>query len=499
MDHSSLPSGTKISGYKIESELGRGGFGITYLATDLALNNPVAIKEYFPSDFCWRHSDRTSVVPMDRQDSDFRWGLNRFLDEGRTLVQFNSPYVVNVMRFFDLNGTAYLVMEYIDGLPIDAWALKVTSPQAIFDTFKKICEGLKIVHAHGFLHRDIKPDNILIRKVDQQPLIIDFGSARRETANRTIALVTPYYSPVEQYASDTDHGPYTDIYSLTASFYKIIKGKAPPDSPSRVLSDTCEPLSGDKGLSSFPSDFLRMLDSGMAPIPSQRPQNIDDLLAIKGNPSTETGKKPKNFSPPKSAEPKSVSEDLTLPDKTFLRWSLNGAVTMFLVVFIVAIFNLDPDDSARSQQSSNVMILSEETHRRDSETPNTEFNLDPDDSTRPQQPSNVKIPSKETQGRNPETPNTESILFDRLVLVNGAAWTKLEIPQSTQERLIKQRLSDDVKLEVIADKAFRVKNDKAIALSARGGIKLPEGSWDKLSFKNAEDSSQYIRVIIRQE
>lgn len=279
---SALETGARLDDYKIRSELGRGGFGITYQATDMNLGNDVAIKEYYPSDFAERKSDG-SVGPVNAaSEADYQWGLDRFLEEARTLARFaNEKYIVSVLRFFQRNGTAYLVMEFVDGISIAEYSENITNPQQVEQLFAKLKSGLQKVHIADFLHRDLKPDNILIRISDSEPVLIDFGSARQLKADRTMALITPYYSPIEQYASDADHGRYTDIYSLSATFYRVITGKPPPDASSRILDDQCKKLADDAALSIYSPDFLAQIDAGMAPRPGERPQDIDSWGEIK--------------------------------------------------------------------------------------------------------------------------------------------------------------------------------------------------------------------------
>jgi len=279
---SALKEGTQLDDYKIRFELGRGGFGITYQATDTNLGNDVAIKEYYPSDFAERKSNgRVGPVNADTE-SDYQWGLDRFLEEARTLARFsNENYIVSVLRFFQKNGTAYLVMEFVDGISIAEYSESITSPRQVEQLFTKLKSGLQKVHSADFLHRDLKPDNILIRISDSEPVLIDFGSARQLKADRTMALITPYYSPIEQYASEADHGRYTDIYSLSATFYRVITGKPPPDASSRILDDQCKKLVDDAALSIYSPDFLAQIDAGMAPRPGDRPQDIESWGEIK--------------------------------------------------------------------------------------------------------------------------------------------------------------------------------------------------------------------------
>ena len=228
-----LPNGALLANddYEITGVLGRGGFGITYLAKDRQLRSTVAVKEYAPADFAKRALETLELAATDV--SEFDWGLNRFREEGRTLARFaNTPSIVSVARIFEENLTVYLVMEYIDGPNIVDYSDSLTDPDQIVRLLQELRSALSRMHDVGFIHSDLKPENILIRRDTAEPVLIDFGSTRQQSVDRTMALVTPHYSPVEQYASDTAHGPYTDIYSLGATFYRVITGKKPPDAPS---------------------------------------------------------------------------------------------------------------------------------------------------------------------------------------------------------------------------------------------------------------------------
>ncbi len=235
-----LPDGTELVGdYRIKRVLGAGGFGITYLADEKALARLVTIKEYFPADFAARRA--TNASPRSQEVAgDYQWGLDRFIEEAQTLARFDHPNVVRVHRYFRANNTAYMVLHFEEGGSFKSWlrGLKRAPRQAELDNMiAPLLDALEIIHKANFLHRDIAPDNIMVRK-DGSPVLIDFGSARGQIAShsRTVsALVKPGYSPYEQYATTTSsQGPWTDIYALGATLYHAITGKRPPDAPSRV-------------------------------------------------------------------------------------------------------------------------------------------------------------------------------------------------------------------------------------------------------------------------
>jgi serine/threonine protein kinase len=274
-----LPDGTELVGdYRIKRILGAGGFGITYLADEKALNRLVTIKEYFPADFAARKGG--SAAPRSQEVAgDYQWGLDRFIDEAQTLARFDHPNIVRVHRYFRANNTAYMVLHFEEGGSFKAWlkGLGRAPRQAELDAMiAPLLDALELIHKANFLHRDIAPDNIMVRK-DGSPVLIDFGSARGHIAShsRTVsALVKPGYSPYEQYATTTSsQGPWTDIYALGATLYHAITGKRPPDAPSRVLQD--EYVSAAKvALGSYRSGFLSAIDQALRLEVGERPQSI---------------------------------------------------------------------------------------------------------------------------------------------------------------------------------------------------------------------------------
>ncbi|HSI00192.1 MAG TPA: protein kinase [Reyranella sp.] len=274
-----LPLGTTLGDYRLDAVIGHGGFGITYRAFDSQLAKVVAIKEYLPVEFAVR--DGSNVVPRGaRFAEDFTWGRERFLDEARALARFRHPHIVPVMRFLLANGTAYTVMEFEDGRSVGE-LLRPSGRRLPTDDVRRLAEGLLLglaaVHAQGFLHRDVKPSNIIIRR-DGVPILIDFGAARQAMGNRTRTLtsvLTPQYAPIEQYAADGRQGPWSDIYSAAAVLHHAIAGVPPPGAASRVGKDPYRPLAETQARL-FDATFLAAIDRGLAFAPEQRPQSIDE-------------------------------------------------------------------------------------------------------------------------------------------------------------------------------------------------------------------------------
>ncbi len=281
-----LAVGYQLHWFQIESILGVGGFGITYLARDGNLKRSVAIKEFLPSDLSVRREDST-VEPVSENESEtFRWGLDRFLSEARTLARFQHPNIVGVHSVFEANNTAYMVMEYERGRALGTVLRDPAncSEEKLRELLMPLLDGLERVHEAGFVHRDIKPNNLFVRD-DGSPVVLDFGSARQalgvETRTLT-SLVTPGYAPFEQYNANREgdkQGPWTDIYALAATLYRAVSGKGPVDALTRAGAI----LKGHKdvlvpatmvGEGRYSESFLRAIDRALAFQPEARPQTI---------------------------------------------------------------------------------------------------------------------------------------------------------------------------------------------------------------------------------
>jgi len=267
----------RLHEYEIVRVLGVGGFGITYLAFDNHLNKAVAIKEYLPNDLAVRVEGHSVLAKSEADRENFDWGLDRFMDEARTLARFEHSSIIRVIRFFRAHETAYIVMEYIEGETLAAH-LRDHDPldeDELKTILLPLVDGLEQVHQAELLHRDIKPDNIMLR-ADGSPVLIDFGAARQQVIGRSrsvSAIVTPGYSPQEQYWTQGNQGPWTDIYALGAVCYVALTGKKPPEAPSRMRADPIKPLSGlveDRA----GAHFVLNVEQAMAVYEETRPQNI---------------------------------------------------------------------------------------------------------------------------------------------------------------------------------------------------------------------------------
>ncbi len=308
-----LQRGDLLSWYRIERVLGRGGFGITYLATDTNLDRPVAIKEYLPDEFAERDPDN-SIRPSTPAYADtFNWGLDRFISEAKTLVKFKHPNIVQVYSVFEQNSTAYLVMEFEQGCDLKEYLKRPdsTTEENLKTIFAPIIEGLQQVHHYGFIHRDIKPANIYVRE-NGSPVLLDFGSARQTSGDSTrmlTSLVTVGYTPLEQYseAQDNTQGPWTDIYALGAVLYYAITGNTPVDSTRRgsaILNGSSDPLKPLRFTAdnSYSKPFLAAIDWALAFAVADRPQNLEQwekaLFSLPVNhPKTESHQTPQQNQP----------------------------------------------------------------------------------------------------------------------------------------------------------------------------------------------------------
>ena len=282
-----LEPGYRLLWYRIGRILGRGAFGTTYLAEDINLHRPVAIKEFFPTQYCTRQANSTQVEPLSSTSAeDYRWAMDRFLSEARTLAQFEHPNIIRVINVFEANGTAYMVMQYESGISLSALLKKrrTLQEQELVRIIMPVLDGLEKVHDQGFIHRDIKPANIYIRD-GGSPVLLDFGSARQSMQEHTqtlTSLVSPGYAPIEQYTSKGERqGPWTDIYGMGATLYRAVTGLLPPAAVDRseALSEGKEDYmtkAGELVRSPYSQPLLDAIDHALAYRINERPQRIAD-------------------------------------------------------------------------------------------------------------------------------------------------------------------------------------------------------------------------------
>lgn len=290
-----LPVGTRLGEFEIIGLIGIGGFGIVYLAQDHSLQRVVAIKEYMPASLASRSEGMTVSVRSARHVETFQAGLKSFVNEARLLAQFDHPSLVKVYRFWEANGTAYMVMPYYEAqtlkqvlkargaLPDEAWLRELLG---------HLLDALEILHNEHCYHRDIAPDNVLLLKNDR-PLLLDFGAARRVIGDMTQALTVilkPGFAPVEQYAElpHMKQGAWTDLYALAAVVYYSIIGQPPMASVGRMINDGMVPLS-QAAADKYSPEFLAAIDQALAIKPEDRPQTVAQfrqLLAVGAPPQS---------------------------------------------------------------------------------------------------------------------------------------------------------------------------------------------------------------------
>ena len=276
-----LPVGTLLRGstgrvYQIGAAKGQGGFGITYAALDLENWNRLAIKEYFPSSSASR-DNRNGVIPTTGQQDSYHIGMKHFLEEGRMLSSVGAlPSVVSVRDSFEANGTAYIVMEYVEGLPLhEVVKRRGRIPwQELLPMLSPLMRDLDILHRAGVIHRDISPDNLILTP-EHTLKLLDFGSARSVNSGNMTVMLKTGFSPVEQYQS-SGQGPFTDVYALAATLYYCLTGVIPPSSIDRLNRDTlAEPNPQALGLTGAQ---VKALLWGMARQPSERPQTMRQFM-----------------------------------------------------------------------------------------------------------------------------------------------------------------------------------------------------------------------------
>ena len=351
--------------YVIGLVLGHGGFGITYLGWDVNLARKIAIKEYFPGGVGMRMSGSPDVFAYSPTlRTDYAWGLDRYLEEARVVARFeNHPNIVWVLNFFAANGTAYIILEYLDGSTFESYlqkaggkvdwaiAMRILSP---------VIDALREVHRAGLLHRDVSPDNIYLLR-NGQVKVIDFGAARyslgQHSKNLSVIL-KPGFAPPEQYQTRGNQGPWTDVYATACTLYRAIAGEVPPPAPDRLARVALVPPS-QRGVTIAPAAEQALLRA-LALEPEDRFADMDEFRrALQGEsipvlapvitpPSPPPGPVPKPLPPaPNPVIPGPVPHPVPWPVPSFFemlmrriglpKWLLAAAAFVAVLVAIVAL------------------------------------------------------------------------------------------------------------------------------------------------------------------
>ncbi len=284
----SLKRGTELDGYRLDRVLGGGGFSIVYLGTHLDSGDRVVIKEYFPTRMAVRNR-AGEIVPRDEDQADrLAQGRKLFFQEASTLANLHHTNIVRVFNFFQENGTVYMVMPYEEGENLQDYLKRRRgrlSERFLRTVFPQLLDGLSLMHQRDILHLDIKPGNIHIRP-GGQPLLLDFGAVHGFGESRQLQVgqvISPGFSPMEQYERNGYVGPWTDIYSLGATMRACIEGRAPMDAKRRRELDEMKPATvAFRGR--YSDELLEAIDWAMEVDPLLRPQQVRAFLEALAKP-----------------------------------------------------------------------------------------------------------------------------------------------------------------------------------------------------------------------
>lgn len=284
-DNRALPAGTILCRrYMLGRVLGIGGFGITYVAYDQTLQRRLAVKEYFPAEWAMRAGKGNQIIPNSQSQREVYWrGKEVFMNEAKVLSKLlEVPGVVDVLDFFQENGTAYMVMELLEGVTLSGYLRGSGRGRLPWKAANKIIRdaamALKQVHEKNMLHRDIGPDNIMMDR-SRKIYLIDFGATRiyaRNSEKSMSVMLKPGFTPIEQYSRTGNQGPWTDVYALAATYYYLVTGKKPPEAPDRVIGTPLSYLT--QCVPGIPETISRAVDHAMKVQWRGRTQNVEEFL-----------------------------------------------------------------------------------------------------------------------------------------------------------------------------------------------------------------------------
>ena len=510
-----LPASFQLDQFRVESVLGKGGFGITYVATDLRLNKKVALKELLPDSIVTRVEGNTVVPHSQSSMESWEWAKERFLDEAKTLAAFSHPAIVGVHHYLEANGTAYMVMDFVDGESYESRLRRIgrePDEGSLMAVVGPIMDGLAEVHAKKLLHRDIKPENILINHRGQ-PVLIDFGAAR-EVVGATVAvtsIVTHGYSPFEQYQSSAKLGPSSDVYSIGAVMCRAVSGEKPPVATERVLEDHFAPLATRK-LEGFSIGFLDCIDRALAVRAESRPQSIAEFKAdIHGQQGT-IKLQPRSTHTPLAMPPQipaSKSSSKKNPSAPLL---VVAALILVLCVGFFGVMELSKKNNSNSRVDNNKSVPENSVPSETISVPPPSAQAMPESSfsqaTPPLSPPETSSPPIDPQKSNDKSDNENvikeidsyirtGVKAEYQILVNAerlAELQKLKDPFTTEnaEKMIKS--NNNVQESYASDCVFRINDIRSTNPEA---IKKAWSGYKTATLRNLASVSPAQKILMQ--
>ena len=359
-----LPCGTVLGGrYVIGRVLGQGGFGITYLGWNLTLEIAVCIKEYFPDGAAMRSSEKSQLVfwGAGENSQSLKQSRESFVKEARKAVKLNDlPSVVNVWDVFYENDTAYIVMNYIEGETLKNRLVrtqKTLNEKECVELLTPVIMDLARAHELGIIHRDIKPDNLML-KTDGKPVLLDMGAAKdlgkaaQNGAPSSTLVVSQGFSPLEQYRTKGNIGPWTDVYGMCATIYYCVTGRLLPTPMDRLSGETVS----FAGLS---APFAAALEKGLAIQPENRTQTMGELIAAL---TATVGDPDAKLKPVKKDSDKTAKNASEVPKKkNRLVPALAIAAALLIAAGVYFLKGIQPDIVLTPQPSTDVTAEVTET------------------------------------------------------------------------------------------------------------------------------------------